>query len=194
MFKVGILNLQGSFSKHKKILNQLGVKSIYVNKTSHLKDCSGLIIPGGESSTLSTLINKENLYNSLKEFSLKFPIYGTCSGLILMAKNNNDMNVISLDLIDIDVSRNAYGRQIDSFINKIDVKLGKKLISTKAVFIRAPKINKIGKNVKILSFYKNNPIFVQQDHHFASTFHPELTNDKSIHEFFVSKVMEVAVG
>jgi len=194
VFKIGILNLQGAFSKHKKILNKLGVKSIYVNKTSHLKRCSGLIIPGGESTTLSTLINKENLYNSLKKFSLKFPIFGTCSGLILMAKNNNDVNLISLDLIDIDVSRNAYGRQADSFIKQIDVKLGSKLISTKAVFIRAPKINKIGKNVKILSFYKNSPVFVQKDHHFASTFHPELTNDKSIHEFFVSKVMDIAVG
>ena len=188
MIVIGILNLQGAFNKHRKILNQIGVENIYVNKAAELKHCSGLIIPGGESTTLSKLIDKENLFNSIKDFSIKFPIFGTCAGLILMAKTNNDNRIKSLNLIDVEVSRNAYGRQIDSFINNIKLNLEKKIISTKAIFIRAPKIDKVGKNVTILSSYKGNPIFVQHGHHFASTFHPELTEDKTIHEFFVSKV------
>ena len=86
MLVIGILNLQGAFNKHRKILNQIGVENIYVNKVAELKHCSGLIIPGGESTTLSKLIEKENLFNSIKDFSIKFPIFGTCAGLILMAK------------------------------------------------------------------------------------------------------------
>ena len=134
MLKIGILNLQGAFNKHRKILNQIGVENIYVNKASQLKFCSGLIIPGGESTTLSNLIEKEKLFKSLKDFSEKFPIFGTCAGLILMAKNNNDNLIKSLDLIDIEVSRNAYGRQVDSFIKNIDINIEKKIISTSAIF------------------------------------------------------------
>ena len=188
MLKIGILNLQGAFNKHRKILNQIGVENIYVNKASQLKFCSGLIIPGGESTTLSNLIEKERLFKSLKDFSIKFPIFGTCAGLILMAKNNNDNLIKSLDLIDIEVSRNAYGRQVDSFIKNIDINIEKKIISTSAIFIRAPIINKVGKNVKVLSVLRGKPILVEQGNHFASTFHPELTDDKRIHEYFVSKV------
>lgn len=180
--KIGILALQGDFSKHKEKFDSLvnETKTILVKKEEQLNAVDALVIPGGESTTLLKLLS-ESFRNKIIEFanSDNF-IFGTCAGCILLAKKVVNPEQISLGLIDITVKRNAYGRQNDSFIAKDFEFDGENL--GEAVFIRAPMIIETGKNVDVISSINKSPILVRQKNILVATFHPELSNNSSIYQ------------
>jgi len=182
---IGILALQGAFREHANVLKALDVRVVEVRLPSHLKDIQGLIIPGGESTTIKKLMLEYAFPGEIRKFaSLGKPIFGTCAGLIVMAKKVHGRVQDFLNLIDIDVERNAYGRQIDSREVDLDIPaLGEKTF--RAVFIRAPQIIRIGRSVAPLGHYQNQIIFARQKNILVATFHPELTGDKRIHEYFI---------
>lgn len=186
--KIGILALQGDFERHQVLITDLNVDSLQVRQPHDLEQCQGLIIPGGESTTLIKLIKETGLFQLIPKFGEKYPIFGTCAGLILLAKEVVNNPVESFGLIDVTVERNAYGRQINSFIGGVDLELNGKAQKLEGVFIRAPKIVKIGEGVKILGKYYNEIVIVEKDKHLASTFHPELSDSRLIHQYFLSKV------
>ncbi|MBD3387004.1 pyridoxal 5'-phosphate synthase glutaminase subunit PdxT [candidate division KSB1 bacterium] len=184
----GILAIQGDFEKHQQTLETLNCSTLLVKDKNHLQQCDGLIIPGGESTTLVNLLKKHGLWQSVHEFGLQKTIFGTCAGLILLANRLVHNRLDSLSLIDITVERNAYGRQIDSFIDTVDLQLNHKKLNFEGVFIRAPKIVDVGKEVKVLGRYQQSPVMVENEHIMASTFHPEITADSCIHQYFIEKV------
>ncbi len=186
--QIGVLALQGDFYKHIEKLKALGVEPVYVKKPHELMKCQGLIIPGGESTTLVKLLKNIDLYNTLSEFNKKNVVFGTCAGAILLSSKVTNHGVDSLGLIDIDVTRNAYGRQIDSFVDRVTVHFDDKQQDVEAVFIRAPKITRIGKGVKVIGMHKSDVVMVETDLTMAATFHPELTDSLLIHKHFVDKV------
>ena len=175
VIKVGVLELQGDFELHHRVLQNIGIPSCSVKKKYDLEELDGLIIPGGESTTMSLLIDSSDLRNALIKFGKKKPVMGTCAGLILMAKMVTDDRVKPLGFIDAEVSRNAYGRQIKSRQVEIDYKIG---INSSLVLptslIRAPKITFIGDKVNIIGEYNNSPVAVIEKHFLGLTFHPEL--------------------
>ena len=183
--KIGVLALQGDFAKHQTMLRLLKVEIILVKKPEDLDRCAGLIIPGGESTTLTKLLRKGNLYEPIREFAKKSPIMGTCAGAIMVSSTIDDNRIKPLRLIDISITRNAYGRQIDSFITHVDVTFIKGSERFKTVFIRAPKIRSVGSQVEVLMELNGSPIMVQGKNVLALTFHPELTNDPRIHKYFL---------
>ena len=185
---IGILAVQGDFGLHQKILDRLGVKQTTVRNEKELKQCDALIIPGGESTTFIRLLRSIHLDRAIKNFGHKKPIMGTCAGLILLSSKVSNNSVTPLNLIDIDVSRNAYGRQIDSFIDTVQLTLNKKTINFEGVFIRAPKINKVGEGVNPLGYHQGNIILAENDKILVATFHPELTSDTTVHQYFIDKV------
>ena len=180
---IGVLALQGDYSKHIQILELLDFKVLEVRYPSELSLIEGLVIPGGESTTISDLMERANFHDQIKNFATTKPILGTCAGLIMMSKNVEDDHVKSLGILDISVNRNAYGRQIESFTSEIEVSLNGNNHSILAAFIRAPKINKIGKNVKVLSYFKNEPVVVKEGHHLGLAFHPELVKTTFFHNY-----------
>ncbi|MBS3122251.1 pyridoxal 5'-phosphate synthase glutaminase subunit PdxT [Candidatus Woesearchaeota archaeon] len=197
--KIGILALQGSFNEHKMMLDKLGkqakqetekkqkIEAVEVRLPEQLNDIDGLIIPGGESTTLTQLLDKYNF--DLKKFNK--PIFGTCAGCIVLAK---------LGLLNINVKRNAYGSQLYSFVDDIEITFEKKGMKEKikeifrerfkCVFIRAPKIISAGENVSILGEHNNEPVLVKQGNILGATFHPELSEDTRVHRFFLDIVKE----
>ena len=185
MKTVGILALQGDFEAHRKALERAGARALEVRTADQLAQCDGLIIPGGESSTMLKLLDIERLTDAVRQFGERKPIYGTCAGAILLAHEVTHPAQPSLDLMNISVERNAYGRQIDSRIAKVPVEGGAEF---EAVFIRAPIIRKIGEGVNVLASYQGDPIWVEQGRHMVTTFHPELTDDPAIHRRFVEKL------
>jgi 5'-phosphate synthase pdxT subunit len=190
---VGVLALQGAFREHISALEKCGVNAIEIRFPEQLDGIDGLVIPGGESTTIFKLVEKYNFKNALDKFyRQKKPIFGTCAGLILLAKKVLNNNLVGLGYIDIIVDRNAYGRQVDSFEQFVDLTLsceqnlnGKKF---KAVFIRAPKIKEKGSNVKELCNLDGVTVFAQQENIIVCAFHPELTDDLRIHKYFVNIV------
>ncbi len=188
MNKIGVLALQGDFEKHKITLKALGRQTVLVRTEKDLELCDGLVIPGGESTTLTKLLKKHRLWKKVYEFALEKPVFGTCAGLIILSRQIVKEPVETLDLIDIVTERNAYGRQIDSFIDEIDVKIPGMEYKFEGVFIRAPKIVSTGKGVTPLAWHRNNIVMVEQNNILAAAFHPELTNDTRIHEYFLTKV------
>lgn len=177
--KIGVLALQGAFAKHRQMLNRLNIPSQDVHYPTDLDTCTGLIIPGGESTTITKQIRTMNFLAPLKAFAFRAPIFGTCAGMILMAQEG------ILNLIDMSVKRNAYGRQKDSFTKKLTLKLDKPH-TFHAIFIRAPRITAIHSDrVEILAEYQKEPLFLKEGFHLATAFHPELTNDPTIHEYFI---------
>ena len=171
---IGVLALQGDFAEHIAALRKLNIPFIEVRTTTDIQKTSGLIMPGGESTTIGKLLVSTGLDVWLKTHVKKgYAVYGTCAGAILLS---------TLDLIDITVKRNAYGRQLDSFDEPIQSKQFPKL---RGVFIRAPKITRVGKAVEILATHEGEPVLVQQGNILAGTFHPELTDDEAIHRYFV---------
>lgn len=181
--RVGVLGLQGDVSEHVDALSKLdGVDVVIVKKASDLKNVDKLVIPGGESTTVGKLIQKYGIDKAVK----KIPIFGTCTGAILLARRINT-GQFSLKLMDIEVERNAYGRQKESFEAEISIPaLGKKKF--KAVFIRAPVIKKVGKGAEVLARLNGNPVLVKHGALLAATFHPELTEDTRLHEYFLKLV------
>lgn len=184
--RVGILALQGDVSLHAQALARLSVATRLVKKPADFAGIDGLIIPGGESTTLLYLAETFGLLEEISNFAADGgKILGTCAGAILLAKKVSNPHQKSLGLIDIEIERNAYGRQLDSFESLGEGKqpLPQKL---KMTFIRAPKITSIGKNVKTLATYKIEPVLVQQKNILVTTFHPELTNELSIYQLWLS--------
>lgn len=184
--KIGILALQGDFERHKAVLDRIGVETQLVRTPEELKLVQGLIIPGGESTTFIKLISNSELIKTIPEFSREYPILGTCAGLILLSKDVKNKPIRGFELLDVIVERNAYGRQVNSFIDDIQLTLDKEY-TIEGVFIRAPKILKIGERVKIIGRHKNDIIAVEENNIIATTFHPELTESKILHKYFIEK-------
>jgi 5'-phosphate synthase pdxT subunit len=200
---VGILALQGAYQKHYDIVQQLGQDVCFVRTPKEFSKVDKLIVPGGESTTIGKLMNWYGLLEPIKKhISEGMPVFGTCAGLILLAKKVDGFLPYSLGAVDITVERNAYGSQIDSFeveimlnskcqIDKLTPAYAKIMNSNSssqfnAIFIRAPRIIEVGKNVDILLEYDGNPILVKEKNILAATFHPELTDDTGIHEIFLN--------
>ncbi len=189
---VGVLALQGDFEAHERRLTQLGVQAEEVRYARQLKDVQGLILPGGESTTNLILLNKEGLWEPLREFAREKPILGICAGAILLAREVTNPSQTSLAAIDIRVERNAYGRQVDSAIRNVEPESA--FIARthggvlEAVFIRAPIIRALGTGVEVLLRDGDHPILVEQGLHLAATFHAELTPDHRLHLLFLDKV------
>lgn len=184
MKTVGVLALQGDFHAHAEAVKRAGANAVEVRTAAGLAKCDGLIIPGGESTTMLKLIDLENLFEPLRSFGEKHPVFGTCAGAILLAREVSSPSQPSLALMDISVERNAYGRQIDSRIAQIEV-AGRQI---EAVFIRAPIIRGVGPGVSVLASYQGTPVWVEQGRHMVTTFHPELGSDPEIHRHFAAKL------
>ena len=187
MIKVGILELQGDFELHHNILRELGYTSFSVKESNDLENLDGLIIPGGESTTMSLLIDSFNLRKSILDFSKENPILGTCAGLILMARTNEDESKVNpLGILDIEVSRNAYGRQIMSRKENITIESDSKTFDMELTLIRAPKILKINKDINVIAEIDNSPAAVFDGKHMGLSFHPELNGVTFFHEMLFS--------
>lgn len=190
--KIGVLALQGDFAEHIAMLKRLGVDTAEVRLPDHLKGLDGLIIPGGESTTIGKLAVAYNLMEPLKEFGQRHAMWGTCAGAIFMSKDISREQPL-LGLMDIKVARNAFGRQVDSFEADLDVPELKQATNTRddyhAVFIRAPIIEAVEGEAKVLASVPDGRIVAaQQGHLLATSFHPELTKDTRFHEYFLSLV------
>ena len=195
MPKIGILAIQGDVQEHTLVLDQIGVEVVEVRLPDELDDLDGLIIPGGESTTIIQLIDLYGLRNPLiSKIQSGIPTWGTCAGMIVLAGSLIDERPDPLHLMDIEVSRNAFGAQLDSFESFISVKhIGDSKI--RAVFIRAPVVTKVGKNVEIMAKLDNGiPVCVRDQNMLATAFHPELTEDNRIHQYFVDLVNQNIVS
>lgn len=190
--KVGVLALQGDFEAHLKALERAGAQPVLVRTAEDLKTVDGLVIPGGESTTMLKLLDFMNLKEPLREFAREKPVFGTCAGAILLAQEVRNPAQESLGVFDLTVDRNAYGRQIDSRVATIHPapefweRAGAG--DVEAVFIRAPIIRRTGPAVKVLAEYEGDPVLVEQGRHLVATFHPELTQDSRVHKLFLSKL------
>ena len=183
--KIGILDLQGSVKEHYDALKKCGVEVTLVKFPRDLDDINGLIIPGGESTTIGKLMNKYGFDKAIKRrHSGGMLIYGTCAGAILLAKEIIGSKQLKLGLMDISIKRNDYGRQVDSFEVELDI-FDKPF---KGVFIRAPVIDAVHNGCKIIGELEGKPVLIEQGNLLASTFHPELTDDLRIHKYFVEMV------
>ena len=182
--KIGVLAVQGDFAAHRRMLARTGVQSVEVRTPSDLEHIGGLIMPGGESTTMLKFLTEESLAEPLRDFARAGnPIFGTCAGAILLANEVTGPAQPSLRLIDITVERNAYGRQVDSFVGEAESELtGGKL---EAVFIRAPRIRRLGQGVETLARVDGEPVLVREGNILVATFHPELGGDQQVHRLFV---------
>jgi 5'-phosphate synthase pdxT subunit len=182
---IGVLAIQGDFQEHISMLNKIGASTKEVRLAHELENLDGLIIPGGESTTIIQLIDIYELRNPIvNKVNSGMAIWGTCAGMISIAKNLTDKRPDPLQLMDIEVTRNAFGRQIDSFETYLEIK-NIDGPPVKGIFIRAPLVTSIGKEVEVLSkIDSGNPVMVLQNKMLATAFHPELTEDTRIHEFF----------
>ena len=188
--KIGVLALQGAFREHMKMLQNLGVEAVEVRLPQHLDDLDGLIMPGGESTTIGKLAIEYGLMEPLRTFAQDKPTWGTCAGMIFLAKELGVNQQPILGLMDIKVNRNAFGRQIDSFEVDLDISV---LNGTPfhAVFIRAPIATEAGPSVDILSKLGDDQIVAaQQGHLLATAFHPELTDDSRLHQYFIDMIVK----
>jgi pyridoxal 5'-phosphate synthase pdxT subunit len=183
ILKIGVLALQGDFDAHRKRLQELGAEVVLVKKPEQFAEIDGLVIPGGESSTFLKLLGKAGL-EKLQEFVRLKPTFGTCAGAILLAKEVRNPPQSGLGALDIGVRRNAYGRQIDSSIRE-GVFEGSPI---EMVFIRAPKIERLGPQVEVLATEGVDPVVVRQGKAMAATFHPELSDDTRVHRAFLELV------
>jgi 5'-phosphate synthase pdxT subunit len=181
--KIGVLALQGDFDAHRRRLEELGAEVVLVKKPEQLNDIDGLVIPGGESGTFLKLLGEDGLAK-LKDFVLAKPAFGTCAGCILLAAEVENPKQTGLGALDIRVRRNAYGRQIDSSIRE-----GRFLNRpVEMVFIRAPKIERVGPGVEVIATEGNDPVLVRHGKTLAATFHPELSEDRRIHQYFLDLI------
>ena len=185
--KIGILALQGNFDQHKKMLDLLGIDNVFIRYSYDVDKCDALVIPGGESTTMSKQIDANNLRHALKEYSKTNSLFGTCAGMILLSSTKESKNLRPLGIMDFTVDRNAYGRQIESFSDDLQLNFSDDT-DFHAVFIRSPKVSKIGKNIKILAKYKKQPVMITDGRHFVTTFHPEIGSDIRIHNYFMEQI------
>ena len=187
--EVGVLAVQGDFAEHIAVLSKLGVKTREVRLPEHLDSLSGLIIPGGESTTLSRLMTLYNLREPLQQMATEGrAVWGTCAGMIMLSQEITENDPVPLGIMDIGVQRNAFGRQVDSFEQRLNI-TGLDGGPFHAIFIRAPVIIRIGKGVEVLSALEDErPVAVKQGNLMATSFHPELTNDYRFHSYFLELV------
>lgn len=192
MHKVGVLSLQGDFAAHGAALERVGAEPVYVREREQLSEIDGLIIPGGESTTMLKLMRYEGLCEPIADFGRSKPVFGTCAGAILMARDVTHPAQESLCLVDITVERNAYGRQMDSRVVELDPAPEFQQRTApgrlEAVFIRAPIIRHVNGGVNVLAEYDGDPVLVEQGRHLVATFHPELTADRRVHFLFLEKL------
>jgi 5'-phosphate synthase pdxT subunit len=183
--KIGILSVQGDFEAHAAALRELSAEPIEVRTVTDLEDCEGIILPGGESTTQLQFLQEEGLFDSIKKFSAEGgAIFGTCAGAILLATRVKNPEQVSLGLLDMTVLRNGYGRQLAS-----DVFFGPTTLKKdplEMVFIRGPIIESVGPGVLVLAEHAGKPALVQKDNLLASSFHPELTDDRTVHRHFLN--------
>jgi pyridoxal 5'-phosphate synthase pdxT subunit len=185
--RIGVLAIQGDYAAHGDALNGLGADPMEVRKPQELSDLDGLILPGGESTTMLKFLEKRGFFDALKEFCAAKPVFGTCAGAILLARHVQHPEQESLRVLNATVERNAYGRQIDSSIVTAETSLpGGPL---EMVFIRAPRITETGPKVEILARRDGFATLVRQDNIMAATFHPELSADRRVHKAFVESVI-----
>ena len=200
MLKIGVLDIQGDVSEHgemlKKAFNIAGLNGEikYVKNVKDLENINGIIIPGGESTTISRLLKSTGLFYKIKDMASmgNLGVMGTCAGTIIISSDTGDPRVEPMKLINIKIKRNAYGRQYSSFEAMIDIKG----LNTKfpAIFIRAPIIEQVLPDVEIMSVYNNDIVFVRKDKIYALTFHPELTDNPNIHLMFIRSVGGISTG
>jgi 5'-phosphate synthase pdxT subunit len=198
MARIGILALQGDFLEHQEVLTRLGQEAVQVRRPEHLEGLDGLIIPGGESTTFCRLMRDFGLYEPLRDLiAAGLPTWGTCAGMIVLAKRVQDLPYATLEALDVEVDRNAYGRQVDSFEVELAVpSLGRRPFP--AVFIRAPVVLEVGEGVEVLARLPQGPdqppagagtpVALRQGHVLATSFHPELTRDTRFHRYFLRMV------
>ena len=186
--KIGILALQGDVREHADMLKKLNAEPVLVKRPVDLEHIDALIIPGGESTAISLLMRKHGLDKKIKEKCAQgMPIYGTCAGAILLATKILGNNMKPLGLIDIDIERNSYGRQIDSFEAELSIR---EIGAFKGVFIRAPLIKRLHNGAEIMAEHNKFPVMLRQNNVLITTFHPELTNDARVHQYFLSMAKE----
>jgi 5'-phosphate synthase pdxT subunit len=180
---IGVLALQGDFDAHRKRLEELGAEVVLVRRPEQLDEIDGLVIPGGESSTFLKLLGEAG-FEKLKQFVHVKPTFGTCAGAILLANEVENPRQKGLGVLDIGIRRNAYGRQADSSIRE-----GKfRGEPTEMVFIRAPKIERVGADVEVIGIEGDDPVTVRQGRVMAATFHPELSDDPRVHQAFLDMI------
>jgi 5'-phosphate synthase pdxT subunit len=190
--RVGILALQGDFEAHAQAIARAGAEPVLVRSAEEMETVDGLVIPGGESTTMLKLLEFMNLKDALREFAARRPVFGTCAGAILLASEVENPAQECLGVLDLTVERNAYGRQIDSRVAHIEpaAEFQQRAGSgeLEAVFIRAPIIRRTGKGVNVLAQYNGDPVLVEQGRHMVATFHPELTQDARVHKLFLNRL------
>ena len=187
---IGVLTLQGDFARHLLHLSRSGARPRAVRTVEEMRDIDGLVIPGGESTTIGKLMDRYDLLDTIRDrIEAGMPVYGTCAGAILLARRIVDSRQHRLGVMDITVSRNAYGRQVESFEANLEVPaLGDEPL--RGVFIRAPVIEETGDAVSVMSTFEGRPVLVRQNTILAGTFHPELTQDLRVHSYFLDMICE----
>ncbi len=188
---IGVLALQGAFDVHAKRLAELGAETCLVRKPADLDGLDGLVIPGGESSAFLWHLERANFYEALEAFVTTKPVFGTCAGCILLAKEVSNPPQRSFGVFDISVERNAYGRQNDSVILHAETSLAGG--DMEMVFIRAPRVTRTGDGVEVLAKRNGDPVLLRQGRLLAATFHPELSEDRRVHDLFLKIVQQTAV-
>ncbi len=187
--KIGVLAIQGDFDAHKKRLEQLGADVVLVRKPEQFDQIDGLVIPGGESGAFLKILGEEG-FAKLREFVRVKPTFGTCAGAIMLAKEVTNPDQPGLGALDIRIRRNAYGRQLDSSIRT--GRLGESPLEM--VFIRAPRIERMGSGVEVIATEGNDPVVVREGKTMAATFHPELSDDRRVHQKFLEVVRDCCNG
>jgi 5'-phosphate synthase pdxT subunit len=180
--RIGVLALQGNFREHAAMLRRMGADPVEVRKPEQLAGLDGLVVPGGESTTFMRLMRLYGLEDAIRGFTQ--PVFGTCAGLIVLDREH-------LGLIDVAVERNAYGRQVASF--EADLELPGEDVPLRGVFIRAPRVDRVGDGVEVLAELDGKPVLLRQGRFFVATFHPELTDDTRVHELFLDAVREASL-
>ncbi|MBY0371744.1 pyridoxal 5'-phosphate synthase glutaminase subunit PdxT [bacterium] len=185
--QIGILALQGAVEPHARLLGRIGASPVYVRKPEQLSGLAGIILPGGESTAMIHLLKLNRLWEPLREFVQTRPVLGVCAGAILLARKVTHPEQESLGAIDIEIARNAYGRQVDSFTAELKPGVAWEGTPIEGVFIRAPRIQKVGAGVDVLFEHKGEPVLVAQGRCLAGTFHPELTDSIAVHHYFITQ-------
>src|SRR5271157_307483 len=184
--RIGVLAIQGNYASHAQALTEAGAAPVEVRKPDQLAGLDGLVLPGGESTTMLKFLEKHSFFEVLREFCRTRPIFGTCAGTILLAREVLNPAQRSMGVLDAVVERNAYGRQIDSVIVTAETELAGGPLEM--VFIRSPRISQIGSGVEVLARREGFPVLVRQGRILAATFHPELSHDRRVHRLFVESV------
>ena len=179
--RIGVLGLQGAFQKHLDMFNRIQIPACRIVYPAQLTEIDGLVIPGGESTTISKILDDMRLRSAVREFS--GPVFGTCAGAILLSEDGGDLRVQSLARISTSMKRNGYGRQIDSFLEPISLTFDAEPFP--GIFIRAPRIGSVGAQVEILGKFEDEVVLVRNRNTLLATFHPELSHDSRIHQYFI---------